>query len=159
MFRKWLHEIDTRINKNKTNNENARVFKTATTGMLPTLTINQRFAADCSYYKNHTPQSGEIVVFTHPAVRMTGTGVKRVIAIGDDIIEIKAGNVLLNNTPLKEPYILENSNSSTPGDIAPTKIPEGHVFVMGDNRSNSFDSRMWGDKFLPVNNIQCKVLK
>jgi signal peptidase I len=143
----------------KVKNENVRVFKNTTSGMQPTISVNQRFAADCSYYEKHVPQRGDVIVFTHPQVNLSVTTVKRIIAIGGDTIELKSGNVLLNGDVLKESYKLKHSNNSIRGDIAPTIIPGGHVFVMGDNRSNSYDSRMWGDKFLPVKNIECKVFK
>lgn len=67
--------------------------------------------------------------------------IKRVIAVGGDTVEGREGRVYLNGEPLEEPYLAEGTQT---GNFAPVTIPEGQIFVMGDNRNNSDDSRSFG---------------
>jgi signal peptidase I len=78
--------------------------------------------------------------------------VKRVIGLPGDSLEYREGSVVRNGEILNEEYILESMNS--PFD--PVQVPEGHLFVMGDNRNRSSDSRTIGP--VPVSNIQGRVL-
>ncbi|TVX96885.1 signal peptidase I [Cohnella terricola] len=74
--------------------------------------------------------------------------VKRVIGKPGDVLEIKAGNVYRNGEPLDEPYIKEAMNNYTVGRW---EVPANHIFVMGDNRNHSEDSRAIG--FIPLNHV------
>jgi signal peptidase I len=65
--------------------------------------------------------------------------IKRVVAVAGDTIEARHGTVLLNGTALIEPYV-----SSPTSDFGPVVVPNGRLFVMGDNRANSSDSRVFG---------------
>lgn len=95
------------------------------------------------------PNRGDIIVFKFPS-DPTRDFIKRVIAVGGDVIEGKGKDVYVNGNKLVESYIRHSDDSVRPGDFdrrdnfGPVKVPDGTVFVMGDNRDQSHDSRFWG---------------
>jgi signal peptidase I len=107
--------------------------------MEPNLHTDQRLVVEKVSYRLHAPRRGDVVV-----VRMPERGpdllIKRVIGLPGETIDIRDGVVHINQQPLDEPYLVR-ATSSTYG---PTKVPEGHVFVLGDNRGASNDSRVFG---------------
>ena len=132
--------------------------------MIPTLQIGDRLIVEKLSYYLHSPQRGEIVVFYPPEpnsppltpsslmMRWLGfTGeaafIKRVIGLPGETIAVHDGQVLINGKPLKEPYIQAPPIDET----LPLRIPADHYFMMGDNRNNSSDSRVWGT--LPRGNM------
>ena len=104
------------------------------------------------------PARGEIVVVKSPDNKRF---VKRIIAIGGDVLEIKDKDVYLNMTKLEEPYVIHTRKDERLVDdnYGPVTVPEGHFFVMGDNRDSSDDSRNWASPFLARKDITGKVLK
>lgn len=83
--------------------------------------------------------------------------IKRVIGLPGDHIEIKDGKVYINDTELDEPYLKENvKTEAVQGVFTNIVVPQGTVFVMGDNRGNSTDSRHFG--CIPIEKIESKVL-
>ena len=104
--------------------------------MRPTLVHSERLVVNKFLYHFRTPERGEIIVFRYPR-DPSRDFIKRVIGLPGDMIEVKQGQVFRNGELLKEPYILE----MTRGNFPATKVPEGHLFAMGDNRNNSKDSR------------------
>lgn len=89
------------------------------------------------------PERGDIVVFNPPDDDKPY--IKRIVGLPGDVVEFADGNVIVNGMRLNEPYIQEGI-TRCPGGICdePITVPEGHVFVLGDNRRNSEDSRFFG---------------
>ena len=113
--------------------------------MLDTLVDGQVMIVDRTAYAFKTPERGDIVLCYYPDEYyetqglVYATRVKRVIAVGGDTIETIDGEVYVNGERISEPYL---SPDRIGGQyIRPQKIPEGCVYVMGDNRSVSRDSR------------------
>jgi signal peptidase I len=85
--------------------------------------------------------------------------VKRVIGVENDLVEIRGGDVLVNGAGLVEPYVTRGSEAAdTTYHFGPLKVPKGKVFVLGDNRANSEDSRMWSEPFVPLSQIIGKAV-
>ncbi|MCL2392186.1 MAG: signal peptidase I [Oscillospiraceae bacterium] len=109
--------------------------------MMNTLHNRDRVIMSNLFY---TPQNGDIVVFHSPSEAFGGTPlVKRVIGIAGQSIDIdfETGEVFINGDVIDEPYILELTTYNRHRFDGPVMIPEGYVFVMGDNRNFSTDSR------------------
>jgi len=107
--------------------------------MEPNLHTDQRLVVEKVSYRLHGPRRGDVVV-----IRMPDHGpellIKRVIALAGETIEIRSGVVYIDGQPIEEPYLVRN----TGGSYGPTTVPGGYVFVMGDNRGASNDSRIFG---------------
>lgn len=106
------------------------------TSMYPTLQHNERLVVNKAVYYFRDPQEGEIIVFNFQP-RPRRDFIKRVVATEGDTIEIRDGILYINNEQQDEPYLVNASG----GDFGPVDIPEDHIFVLGDNRNNSMDSR------------------
>ncbi len=120
--------------------------------MLPTLKNHERLIVTKFIYMFTEPKKGEIIVFKYPR-DPSRDFIKRVIATAGDTIEIRSGRVYVNGELKEENYILE----ATRGSYNKAVIPKGHVFVMGDNRNNSDDSRFADVGFVPLNMIKGKA--
>ena len=121
--------------------------------MRPTLQSQQRLVVNKFIYRFRAPEKGEILVFQYPR-DPSRDFIKRVIGVPGDTVEIKDGRVLVNDQVLSEDYILEK----TRGDYPKSTVPEGTVFVMGDNRNNSEDSRFADVGFVPDALIKGKAV-
>ena len=95
----------------------------------------------------HPPRHGEVVVFDFPKCHPNRSCVKRIIGVPGDVIQIEEGRVYLNGSPLEEPFVKDLGKNS----MKPLEVPDDAVFVLGDNRRPSNDSRNWGP--LPLDSI------
>jgi len=138
-----------------------QAFKIPSGSMLPTLQIGDHLLVNKFIYGTKIPftdkrvlvwkkiERGDIVVFKFPKDRSVDY-IKRVIGISGDTVQVKNKKVLINGKAIEDTHahftatsIL--SPSAGPRDnFGPVKVPEGKIFVMGDNRDNSYDSRFWG---------------
>ena len=114
--------------------------------MEPSLHSDQRLVVEKISYNFHEPRRGDIVVLKVPQAG-SGLLIKRVIGLAGEKIEIKGGKVYINEQPLEEPYLSPQAQR----DMGATVVPPKHVFVMGDNRGFSNDSRSFGP--VPLDNI------
>lgn len=121
--------------------------------MRPTLQSQERLVVNKFIYSLRAPEKGEILVFKYPRDQSRDF-IKRVIATPGDTIEIKDGRVYVNDQMLNEDYILEKTRSEYPK----ATVPDGTVFVMGDNRNNSEDSRFADVGFVPYSLIKGKAM-
>lgn len=115
--------------------------------MIPTLLPRDRVFVAKFWYSFADPKRGQIIVFRYP-LDPKRDFVKRLIALPGETVEIVEGTVLIDGEPLQEPYVKNHDSLS----FGPLKVPEGHYFMMGDNRPHSQDSRFWG--FVPEANIK-----
>jgi len=107
--------------------------------MEPNLHTDQRLVVEKVSYRLHGPRRGDVVVLRLPE-RGPELLIKRVLALPGETVRIRDGQVYINDQPIDEPYVERPSTSS----FGPTTVPEGHVFVLGDNRGASNDSRAFG---------------
>jgi signal peptidase I len=124
---------------------------------------SDRVLANRFIYHLRDPRRGEIVVFqTPPAAQVKcgagGTFVKRLIGLPGETVEVRLvrgdGYVFINGRKLSEPYV-EKGRRAAVESFGPVKIPAGSYFMMGDNRAQSCDSRVWGS--VPRDNLIGKV--
>jgi signal peptidase I len=108
--------------------------------MEPTLESGEYFLADATYYHSRLPMRGEVAVYKHPK-QPDLHYIKRIVAVEGDRIAIKAGRAIVNGMAVEEPYVEEGATGGALADMPEMQVPAGHVFVLGDNRANSVDSR------------------
>ncbi len=111
------------------------VFVVEGRSMYPTLVETERLMVNKIVYHFEEPQLGDVIVFEHEPGR---DFIKRVIGVEGDMVEIKNGQVYLNDRSLDEHYLNEDILMY---DYGPVEVPPGYLFVLGDHRQNSMDSR------------------
>ena len=118
--------------------------------MTPNLTYNQRVIVDkITYHLFHGPRRGDVVIVCRP--EEDELLVKRTVALPGETVAVFNGQVFINDQPLDEPWATRQGGL----DYPPTRVPPQHVFVLGDNREVSRDSRYFGP--VPIEQIGGKV--
>lgn len=102
--------------------------------MEPTLRKGERFTVEMGLFR---PSRGDLIVFEHGGVML----IKRVIAITGDTVEGRNNVILVNGVILKEPDVQHSGPDSSVSTFGPLTVPAGQIFVAGDNRDYSWDSR------------------
>jgi signal peptidase I len=118
--------------------------------MEPTLETGERVIVNRLSYKYGSPQRGDIIVFHFPR-NPSEEYIKRVIGLPGDTVQVKNGSVYINNQHLDENYLDVKTNYT-----GTWQVPEGQLFVLGDNRNNSSDSHDWGT--VPLNYVVGKAI-
>ncbi len=142
-----------------------RAFRVITNSMAPTIQAGDSFILDLNYYKKKEIQRGNVIVFLRKDYK--GPLCKRVIGLPGDRIEGRGATVVVNGVLFEEPYAqyigrntaLDDFNQKhQASEFGPILIPDGRLFVMGDNRDNSYDSRDPDFGFVPVESVWAKPL-
>lgn len=121
--------------------------------MVPTLEVNDRVFVDKLFYKMDGLQRQDVVIFAPPPEAHTKDDyIKRIVGLPGDEVEIKDGVLLINGEEIDEAYLAGTMD----GSFGPVVVPENQLFVLGDNRNNSNDSRAWG--FVPVENVKGRAI-
>lgn len=150
-----------------------QAFKIPSGSMIPTLLIGDHILVNKFIYGTKIPfsdkhflvfkkpEKGDIIVFRYPEDPKRDF-IKRVIATGGDVVESREKVVYVNGEALKEPYVQYVDKNVRPGgndprdNFGPLTVHKNSVFVMGDNRDQSYDSRYWG--FVNVKDIKGEAL-
>lgn len=124
-----------------------QAFRIPSDSMVPTLIQGDRVLVNKLSYEAHDLNRGDVVVFSRPPGLPAGPGepedlIKRVIGLPGDELVTRDGDVYVDDRLLNEPYLPEGTASY--GLDQPITVPDDQVFVMGDNRENSTDSRVFG---------------
>jgi signal peptidase I len=118
--------------------------------MLPTLKAGEFILVNKLAYKVGDYHRGDVVIFHYPRDPHEDY-IKRIIGLPGDVVLIQGGLVYINDRPLTEAYI-----SAPPSYSGSWTVPEGQIFVLGDNRNQSSDSHSWG--FVPSENVVGRAL-
>jgi signal peptidase I len=124
-----------------------QAYKIPAGSMEDTLPIGDHILVSKFAYRWHDPIQGDLVVFPFPRDPARHF-IKRVIGLPGDRVEVRNHRAYINGEPLKEPYVkLDERAAMHPSRYShwgPEVVPPGKLFVLGDNRDNSVDSRDWG---------------
>jgi len=126
-----------------------RVYQVPTHAMEPTIRAGAHILVMRWPAGRTNVRRGDIVVFRDPD-EPESLYTKRAVAIAGETIELREGKLFLDGIPFHEPYVVKPAADGSEA-FGPVKVPEGHIFVMGDNRDSSRDSRSFGP--LPLKSV------
>jgi signal peptidase I len=130
--------------------------------MKPTLLVGDHILVNKLPNSTDQIERGDIIVFPYPPDPRKDF-LKRVVGLPGDLFEIRDKEIYINNHPLQEGYIIHTDKNIIPAEVrprdnfGPLNVPPDSVFVLGDNRDESFDSRYWG--IVELNKVKGKVTK
>jgi signal peptidase I len=139
-----------------------QAFYIPSASMEPTLEEGDRVLVNKLSYDENDIERGDVIVFELPPDQVGDDGIKdlikRVIGLPGDVIETRDGIVYINDSAIDEPYLADGTLTGDPtsGQNPPIErqtVPEGHVYVLGDNRANSADSRFPSRGPIPIDTI------
>jgi signal peptidase I len=132
-----------------------RAYDVPSSAMAPTVIPGDRIIADLAYYHRSNPKPSDIVVIEKDGTFL----IKRVVALGGDTVTCQNDFVFVNGNRLNEPYVQHTRDASfNVREFGPVKIARGELFVLGDNRDNSLDSRSAEFGPVTVESVDGKVL-
>lgn len=151
-------------------------FKIPSGSMIPTLQIGDYILVlkysyglrlpftERSTFHWDNPKRGDVVVFTRPDDPATTEDdskiniIKRVIGLPGETVQVRGTQVFINGQALSEPYAQWAEGGPPEGNFGPRVVPEDHIFLMGDNRDHSKDSRFWSDPFLETTRVKGRAV-
>jgi signal peptidase I len=149
-----------------------QAFKIPSGSMIPTLQIGDHILVNKLAYGIRVPlyghylvdfgkvQRGDVIVFIFPEDRSKDF-IKRVVGVAGDTVEIRGKKISINGKQVEDPHghfegdDPQNILPASRDDYGPAKVPENQLFVMGDNRDRSYDSRFWG--FVNLDDVRGKA--
>jgi len=149
-----------------------QAFKIPSGSMIPTLLIGDHILVNKLSYglripfwekyllEYNKPHRSDVIVFVFPEDRSKDF-IKRVIAVAGDTVEVRGKRVYINGQRIEDPHAHYEGDDgqglpAMRDDYGPRQVPQNHVFVMGDNRDKSYDSRFWG--FVNLDDVRGKSL-
>ncbi len=126
-----------------------QAYKIPAGSLKPALLIGDQILAKTGFAIKNGVQKGDVIIFSHPR-DPSKDFIKRVVAVGGETVEIKEKEIYINHEKINEPYVIHSDSRIIPANLSPrdnmpaVKVPDDSLFVMGDNRDNSHDSRFWG---------------
>ncbi len=139
---------------------NFRAYRLPTSSMEPALTVGDHFIASMGYYKSERPKRGDVIIFPNPKEPSKDL-VRRVIGLESEKVEILHDKIYINDKLIEDSWgSFErkelSGHLSFLENFGPVVAPTGSLFVLGDNRHNSQDSRLWG--FVDFSKVRGKAL-
>jgi signal peptidase I len=149
-----------------------QAFKIPSGSMEPTLEIGDHILVNkfiygikipftsINLFPWESPQRGDVMVFIYP-LEPEKDFIKRVIGVGGDTVRIVNKKLYINGVEVPDPHAVYKEDTILPGEVqkrdnfGPVTVPKGNLFVLGDNRDRSLDSRFWG--FVPLEDVKGKA--